>query len=188
MEYFKTKTNFFRNNKRYIGHQSVSFFIFKIKTFTKKSTRRQISGKRVLSICFIFNNLHRRFVSKFHNTINREHEEISMFIHVPANYMYTPSCHHHQPPPPSGRPNLPNQTGYTIPSWITHHQDNPVTRITQSPNRPHIDNPISPSPSESSKITTPKCMCAVSTSQYRFQFTVSIPTWCPPYHIGVSHI
>ena len=50
-----------------------------------------------------------------------------MFIHVPANYMYAPSCHHHQPPLPSGRPNLPNQTDYTIPSWITHQQDNPST-------------------------------------------------------------
>ena len=121
MEYFKTKTNFFRNNKRYIRHQSVSFFIFKIKTFTKKSTRRQISGKWVLSICFIFNNLHRRFVIRFHNSINREHEEISMFIHVPANYMYTPSCHHHQPPPPPDNPIFPIRLII------------PVTRITQSP-------------------------------------------------------
>ena len=119
MEYFKTKTNFFRNNKRYIGHQSVSFFIFKIKTFTKKSTRRQISEKRVLSICFIFNNLRRRFVSKFHNTINRNMRKYPCSFMFQQIYMYTPSCHHHQPPLPSGRPNLPNQTIYTIPSWIT---------------------------------------------------------------------
>ena len=119
MEYFKTKTNFFRNNKRYIEHQSVSFFIFKIKTFTKKSTRRQISGKRVLSICFIFNNLHRRFVIRFHNTINREHEEISMFIHVPANYMYTPSCHHHQPPLLLRTTQSSQSDWLYHPSWIT---------------------------------------------------------------------
>ena len=113
-----------------------------------------------MSICFIFNNLHRRFVIRFHNTINREHEEISMFIHVPANYMYTPSCHHHQPPL------LLRTTQSPQSDWLYHHQDNPVTRITQSPNRPHIDNPISTSPSESSKLPS-KCMCAVSTSQYR---------------------
>ena len=54
-----------------------------------------------------------------------------MFIHVPANYMYTPSCHHHQPPPPSGQSNLPNQTDYTIPQL-----DIPVPRITQSQDNP----------------------------------------------------
>lgn len=80
---------------------------------------------------------------------------------------------------PPDDPIFPIRLVIPSPTRITHHQDNLFHRITQSPNRPHIDNPISTSPSESSKITTPKCMCAVSTSQYRFQFTVSIPTGCP---------
>ena len=108
-----------------------------------------------------------------------------MFIHVPANLHVCPKLS----PSPTTSPLRTIQSSQS--NWlyhpqldnpvhrITHQQDNPVHRITQSPNRPHIDNPISTSPSESSKITTPKCMCAVSTSRYRFQFTVSIPTWCP---------
>ena len=84
----------------------------------------------------------------------------------------------------SGRPNLPNQTGYTS------HQDNPVTRITQSPNRPHIDIPISPSPHlrQSHQKLPPQSVCVQyqlhgidSNSRYRFQRSVPISHRGIPY-------
>ena len=118
-----------------------------------------------------------------------------MFIHVPANYMYTPSCHHHQPPPPSGQSNLPNQTDYTIHQDIPvtgypSPQDIPVTRITQSPNRPHIDIPISPSPHlrQGHQKLPPQSVCVQyrlhsidSNSRYRFQRGVPISHRGIPY-------
>lgn len=111
-----------------------------------------------------------------------------MFIHVPANYMYTPSCHHHQPPPPSGRPNLPNQTGYTIPQLdnlvhrITQSQDNPVPEPTTH-RQPHLHISVRVIKNYHPKVY----VCSIN-------FTVSIPIHgidsnvVSPYHIGVSHI
>ena len=87
----------------------------------------------------------------------------------------------------SGRPNLPNQTGYTS------HQDNPVTRITQSPEptthrQPHL--PISPSPHlrQSHQKLPPQSVCVQyqlhgidSNSRYRFQRSVPISHRGIPY-------
>ena len=111
-----------------------------------------------------------------------------MFIHVPANLHVYPKLS----PSPTTSPLRTIQSSQS--NWLYHPQldnpvpqDNPVHRITQSPNRPHIDNPISTSPSESSKITT-QSVCVQyqlhgidSNSRYRFQRGVPISHRGIPY-------
>lgn len=94
----------------------------------------------------------------------------------------------------SGRPNLPNQTGYTIPSWITQstgypsHQDNLVPEPTTH------RHPISPSPHLHISVRViknyhPKVyVCSIN-------FTVSIPIHgidsnvvSPISHRGISYL